>query len=184
MAIRLLLVAHGATSGTRAMIFGDRTNLVAPADVSDRPERMASLGCGPEPACAATVGAWGDDFEMLPALRGLDAGCWSGRSLDEVAAADPEGLQAWLTDATAAPHGGESLAALVQRVGDYCDGRRWEPGRHVLVVTPLVARAMAVHALGVPPAAIFRLDLAPLSAIGLSQQTSGWRLQHLGRLSR
>ena len=183
MAIRLLLVAHGATLGTRAMVFGDRTGLAHPADEPASPGRMAGLGCGPEPACTATASRWGR-AEVLSALGGLDTGRWAGRSLDEVAADDPEGLQGWLTDAGAAPHGGESLAALIERVGGYCDGHRWLPGRNVVVVTPLVARAMAVHALGAPAAAIFKLDLPPLAGVGLSRQTSGWRLQQLGGLSR
>ncbi|MGT2529267.1 histidine phosphatase family protein [Streptomyces nojiriensis] len=50
-------------------------------------------------------------------LRGLDAGEWAGRTLDEVAAADPAGVHAWLTDPGYAPPGGESTVALIARVG-------------------------------------------------------------------
>jgi broad specificity phosphatase PhoE len=110
----------------------------------------------------------------------LDFSRWAGRELAEVGQSEPEGLNRWLSDPAAAPHGGESLADLVRRVGALCDGQDWPQGRSALVVTSLVARAAAVHALGVGPAAIFRLDLAPLSRVGVSGQAGSWRLQQLG----
>jgi broad specificity phosphatase PhoE len=85
-----------------------------------------------------------------------------------------------MSDPHAAPHGGESLAELVARVGACCDERDWPPGRSVAVVAPLVARAMAVHALAATPEVIFRVDLAPLGRVGLSRHGRGWRLQQLG----
>jgi broad specificity phosphatase PhoE len=100
--------------------------------------------------------------------------------LAEVAQEDPAGLAAWMSDATAAPHGGESLAALMRRVGAYCDRREWPSGRSVLVVAPLVARALVAHALAAGPEPIFHLDLAPLGRAGLSRQGRRWRLQQLG----
>ncbi|HEX8511297.1 MAG TPA: histidine phosphatase family protein, partial [Propionibacteriaceae bacterium] len=168
-------------SGTRELLFGDRTALAGPVETV-WPDRMASLSSGPEPACIETArhSTREPEPEIVPALAGLDAGTWSGRALDDVAVEDPDGVRAWLTDPTASPHGGESLAALVRRVGGYCDDRDWPHGRNVAVVAPLVAKAMAVHALGASPAVIFRLDLAPLSQVGLSRQSSGWRLGQLG----
>lgn len=176
---RLLLLAHGATPGTRGLVFGDRTELVGPTEVS-WPSRMASLVSGPEPACVSTARASGLEPEIVAALAGPDVGSWSGRSLDDVGAEDPDGLQEWLADPAATPHGGESLSALVRRVGGYCDERHWPGGTSVAVVTPLVARAAAVHALGSPPSVIFRLDVAPLGRVVLSRQSSDWRLHGLG----
>lgn len=74
---------------------------------------------------------------------------------------------------------GEILNQLIERVGAYCDARNWLPGQNLAVVTPLVARAMAVPALEVEASAIFRIDVAPLGRVGLSRQSSSWRLQHL-----
>jgi len=180
VAIRLTLVASAATPGTQKMMFGDRSDLLDRATIVDWPQRMASVSSGPEAACVATARQSGREPDVVTALAGLDAGHWSGRSLDDVAGEDPDGLRAWMSDPTAAPHGGESLAALVERVGRYCDEREWPPGRHVAVVAPLVARAAAVHALGAPAEVIFRLDVAPLGRVGLSRQSSRWRLQQLG----
>jgi hypothetical protein len=42
-------------------------------------------------------------------------------------------------------------------------------GRSVAVVTPLVARAAAVHALGAQPEVIFHLDMAPLGRLLISR---------------
>lgn len=176
---RLLLLAHGVTSGTRALLFGDRTELDREPEVR-WPSRIAGLASGPEPACVATARASGLEPEVTVALAGLDAGRWSGRTLDQVAAEDPDGLRSWLTEPEAAPHGGESLAALIRRVGRYCDERDWPAGTNVAVVTPLVGRAGAVHGLGGRADLVFRIDLAPLGRVELSGSPSHWRLQGLG----
>lgn len=180
MAERLVLVAHGATTGTRELLFGDRTELDDPAAVDPIDARVASWSSGPEPACTATARALGGEPHVLAELVGLDAGDWAGRPFGELLGQDPDGLRTWMSDPYANPHGGESLAALVERVGVFCDHFHWAPGRNVAVVTPLVARAMVVHALGVVPAALFRVDLAPLGQVGLSRQGGRWQLQQLG----
>jgi broad specificity phosphatase PhoE len=192
--VRLLLVAAGATAGTRALSFGDSGHLVQPERVEPLTSRVNGWFCGPEPCCRQTARLLGGapavldseptvgDSEptVLDGLGGPDFSRWAGRELTEVGESEPEELNRWLSDPAAAPHGGESLADLVRRVGAVCDTQDWPQGRSVLVVTPLVARAAAVHALGVGPAAIFRLDLAPLGRVGLSGQARSWRLQQLG----
>jgi len=180
VAQRLILVAHGATAGTRELLFGDRTELADPGGVPPESGRVAAWWSAPEPACRATARALGGRPEELADLSGLDVGSWAHRTLSDVGGADPDALTAWLSDPEAVPHGGESLARLVARVGAACDARRWPDGRNVVVVTPLVARALAAHALGAGPEVIFRIDLAPLGRVGLSRAGAGWRLQQLG----
>lgn len=175
-----MLVAHGATRGTRELLFGDRTELRDPAGVHPMGDRVASWSSGPEPACMATARALGGEPEVWSELTGLDVGGWTGRLLSEVAAEDPAGLQAWMSDPDATPHGGESLTDLVERAGAFCDRHRWAPGGNVAVVAPLVARALVVHALDVGPQALFRVDLAPLGRVGLSRHSGRWQLQQLG----
>jgi broad specificity phosphatase PhoE len=180
VAQRLTLVAHAPTAGTRDLVFGDRTELADANAIAPLTERVVGWGSGPEPACVATARALGAEPEIISGLAGPDLGRWSGRTLQEVGAAEPEALGAWLRDPDVAPHGGESLTELIRRVGACCDGLEWAQGRTVVVVTSLVARAAAVHALGAGPEVIFRMDLAPLGRVGLSRVGQGWRLQQLG----
>lgn len=184
--LRLTVFGHAATVEMQELVFGDLSSVHHPELVPEVAHRVASWSCGPEPACVETGRRLaGEDREgWAPAkvnqLSGLDAGSWAQRSAALVAEEDPAGLRAWLSDPHAVPHGGESLSSLIDRVGRFCDEHPWPPGRSVAVVTPLVARAIAVHALGAAPEVIFRIDVTPLGRVGLSRSGSIWRLQQLG----
>lgn len=181
MGHRLVLVAHAPTQGMRELVFGDRTDLVHPELIDELSRRVMTWSSGPEPACVQTAERLGGGaVEVLDELTGPDLGSWRGRTLTDVADAEPDGLGRWMTDPHAAPHGGESLAELIERLGSYCDAREWPAGRNVAVVAPLVARALVVHALAAPAEVIFRVDLAPLARVGLSRHGATWRLQQLG----
>lgn len=176
MAARVLLVAHAATVGTPVGVFGDRTGLARPEALRPLVGVARGWWCGPEPACLATARGLGGTPEVADALAGPDAGEWAGCSLAEVGARDPDRLHAWLADPDAEPPGGESLSGLIRRVGVWLDSQPWPAGRSVVVVTPLTARALAVHALGAAPAVIYRLDVAPEDRLTLSRSGAVWRL--------
>lgn len=178
MAQRLLVVAHAATPATRALVFGGSGPLVS-AEIKRLSGRVASWLRGPEEACEATAARLGAGAEPVAELRECDFGAWTGKALIEIADADPSGLDSWLHDAAAAPHGGESLAMLINRVGRVLDDHPWPDGRNVAVVTPLVARALVGYALGAAPEAIFHLDIGPLGRASLSRSNSVWRLAKL-----
>jgi len=44
-------------------------------------------------------------------------------------------------------------------------------------VTPLVARALLMHALGAAPAVIFRIDIGPLGRILIARSNRDWRFK-------
>jgi broad specificity phosphatase PhoE len=179
MAERLLAVAYAPTAATRTPTFGGGSGPVV-GDVPALRGRVTHWVRGPEPVAAETaerLGATG--AEVLPELADVDFGTWVGLSLDEVAVRDPQAVRAWLTDPWAGPHGGESLADLIWRVGRAVDQHPWPAGRSVAVVSPLVARALAVHALGALPEVILRIDVAPLGRVLLSRSGDSWRLQGL-----
>jgi broad specificity phosphatase PhoE len=178
VAQRLLIVAHAATPATYALIFGDPGQLLG-GYVPRLSGRVAAWVRGPERACEATVDHLGGMAEPIADLRQCDFATWTGRSLVDVAADDPSGLESWLRDPHATPHGGESLAKLIKRVGRALDDHAWPGGRSVAVVTPLVARALLVHALGATPKVIFRIDIAPLGRALISRSHNAWRLQQL-----
>jgi broad specificity phosphatase PhoE len=175
MAQRLLVVANAATLATRALVFGDSGELPS-GEIRQLSGRTACWVRGPEEACEATAARLGGAAEVIRDLRECDFGAWAGRALIDIASEDPSGLDAWLRDPYAAPHGGESLAQLISRVGRVLDDHRWVDGRSVAVVTALVARALLVHALGAAPGVIFRIDIAPLGRALISRSQQRWRL--------
>ena len=180
-AARLTVLAHPATTAASALVFGDRSPLLQPDRI--RPLRSAVVGwaSGPEPAArqaAALLGAAAATVE--PLLAEAHLGSWAGRSLADVAAADPDGLRAWLQDPEARPHGGETAAELMQRLRTRLD-RAWVPGLHVWVVTPLVARGLVVTALGAPASLLPHVDVAAGGRVQLSLSGARWRLQELVR---
>lgn len=180
MAVRLTFVAHGPTERTRAAVFGDVSDLIAADPVTDdQVRRVRRSVAGAEPACAQTARSWQLSADIEQSLSGPQFGSWQGLALAEVADLDLPGLQAWSADPDAAPHGGESLTELIKRVGDFCDATDWPDGQSLAFVTPLVARAAAVHALGGPPELIFRLDVAPGGRLMISRSGPFWRLQSL-----
>lgn len=183
MAVRLLVLAHAPTERTRDAVFGAGDGLL-PLSAAPDLGRVGRCRCGPERAPRETAAWVGQPADPLPGLAGCDFGTWSGLALADVVGADPAGLDSWLTDPYAAPHGGESLAGLVARVGDAVDSDPWVEGRNLAVVTPLVARALAVHALAAPAEVIFRVDVGPLGLVTLSRSGSAWRLQGLRSLAR
>ena len=177
MARRVVVLAHGRAGAAADPVFGDPGRLVAGTEISPVPGRVLEWLIGPEPACRETAELAGAaDPSTAQGLAGPDLGRWTGRRLSAVAAEDPAGLQAWLSDPTAAPHGGESLADAQVRVGDVVDGRAWPDGRSVVVVSPVVARLLALHAIGGAADLGFRLDVRFGGLFELSRAGRGWRL--------
>ncbi|MES9508302.1 histidine phosphatase family protein [Streptomyces sp. NPDC000609] len=187
MTVHVMLISPALNAALREARFdGDapldaagirRAGAAAPAvPAADRQLR------GPSERCAGTADALGLRAGPEPALGGWDMGRWSGRRLAAVSAAEPEAVSEWLTDPSAAPHGGESLLELCSRA------RRWlaslesvgggREGHRVLgVVEPAVVRAVIVGALALPPEAFWRLDVAPLTLTGLSGRSGRWNLR-------
>jgi broad specificity phosphatase PhoE len=134
----------------------------------------------PSARCRETAAALGLEGVESPELGGLDVGRWRGRTLDAVGAAEPEAVTRWLTDPGSAPHGGESVQALCERVAQWLEEARAVEGRTLAVVEPEVVRAAVTEALGMPVAAFWRLDVPPLTVTELSGRAGRWNLR-LGR---
>ncbi|MXG26856.1 histidine phosphatase family protein [Streptomyces sp. YIM 132580] len=186
MTVRVMLVSPAMNAALRQARFdgdapldraGERSARAAAADVP----RSDAVLSGPSERCLGTAAALGLAARPEPALTGWDLGRWSGRRLDEVGAAEPAAVAAWMGDPSAAPHGGESLRALVERVGGWLDGvLGTEEGGVLAVAEPAVVRAAVVHALALPPETFWRLDVAPLVLTELSGR-SGRVNVRLGR---
>lgn len=133
--------------------------------------------CGPERRCVQTARALGLAPMTDPGLRDQDHGRWRGHELVQVEAAEPEAVHTWLTDPAAAPHGGESLLDLAERVAGWLDTR--PAGRGVAVTHPAVIRAAMVRALGAPPESFWRIDVVPLAQVHLTARHGRWKLRCL-----
>jgi probable phosphoglycerate mutase len=107
---------------------------------------------------ADTVGV---PLAVDPDLVETDFGDWEGLTFGEVLASWPDEMAAWQADASAAPPGGESFAAVAKRVEAALDRLRTErKGQTVVVVshvTPI--KTLVCRALLAPPAAMFRMHL-------------------------
>ncbi len=187
MTARLDLIAHGASLATRAARFPDDEALEASAVValealSGRLRCYGRVVTAPARAARETAAALGLGADVEPALRDCDYGRWRGLALGDVAAREPGGFAAWLGDPAAAPHCGESLAALILRVRAWLAESLARDGATLAITHASVVRAAIVSALGASSSAFWRIDVPPLSLARLSGCDGRWNLVALGAL--
>jgi broad specificity phosphatase PhoE len=176
--VRLIFVSHAATAATVRAAFPADDPIAT--DLAPGPlARIVLALAGPEVRCVQTGRLFGLEASVDPALRDCDYGRWAGRSLDEINVTDPEGVRQWLTDPRSAPHGGESLAALLVRAGSWLDGTAFPAGRVAVFTHPAVVRAVVAHALTAGPHALWRIDIPPLARATLSGGAGRWTLKEL-----
>ncbi|MGW2637059.1 histidine phosphatase family protein [Streptomyces sp. NPDC001348] len=181
MTIRLTLVCGHTVNGTTDEVFGHGALLdgdlrEAGVGWSATPSRSSAVR-SPSPCCAMTASALGLGNTVDPALRDIDYGSWRGRTAAEVAAADPHGFSAWLTDPDAAPHGGESVRQLCHRAAHWLNSLTHQTGSAVAVAEPAVVRALLVHALSAPARAFWRTEVPPLYIFSLTWRDGAWSVR-------
>jgi broad specificity phosphatase PhoE len=179
---RVTLVAAAPSRGGGPACFpDDGGNAAIGAD--DVPGVRAAIGeshiawRGPERRVVATAAALGIDATPSPELAGWSAGEWSGRPVERVARDEPESFVRWRTDPDFAPRDGESLVALVRRVGAWLDA--CDDGRIVVVADATVVRSAVVHALAAPIETSWHVDVAPLTVARVQRADGAWRLRAL-----
>jgi broad specificity phosphatase PhoE len=187
MAARLDLLAHGASEAARAARFPDDEALEASAAqalqaLRSRVRPYVQALTAPARAARETAAALGLNAEVEPALRDCDYGRWRGLASKDVAERERDAFAAWLGDPIAAPHGGESIAALIERIGAWLTQSLKREGATLAVTHASVVRAAIVNALGAGPSAFARIDVAPLSLARLSGHAGRWNLVALGPL--
>lgn len=178
--VRLTLVSHAMTDAMAAGRF--------PAD-----EPLNTAGCrqidavgtlnvgadtrqfsGPERRGRQTAQLLGLQASTEPQLADLDCGSWRGQTLGTV---DPTDLRRWLTEPTSAPHGGESVADLIDRVSGWLDSSAATTLPTVAVTHPAVIRAAILAALDIPAKSFWRIDIAPLSRTVMHFRNDRWTLR-------
>jgi broad specificity phosphatase PhoE len=179
---RLTLIRHAPSAATRRSAFPldeppDARGLDEARGLASRLGRFDAAWSGPGVRARETAEALGLDATVAPELDECDFGAWRGRTLAELHAEDPAAVAAWMEDPAAAPHGGESLLALLERVGGWLSARAGDGSRTVAVTHAGVIRAAVVCALDAPPLAFWRLDVAPLSRTVLHAHEGRWTVR-------
>ena len=176
--VRLTLVSHAMTDAMAAGRFptDEPLNSVGHRQV----DASIELGvterayCGPEKRSRQTAELLGLQASIDTRLADLDCGRWRGDVLGRV---DPADLAIWLTDPTRAPHGGESVVDLIERVRGWMDSVTADRARLVAVTHPSVIRAAIVIALDAPPKSFWRIDIAPASRTVMHFRGHAWSLR-------
>ncbi len=177
LATRLTLICHAATPLQKQGRFPDDEAVAmdwqgAALSLADRYKPNRRLLCGPQARTRQTAGLFGDDSVIEPALRDADLGRWKGQAIAQL---DSDLLNAWLTDSTSAPHGGESVQQVCARVGQWMTSLESQPGHIVAITHPFVIRAAMLHVMQFPVSMFYLIDVEPLSVTEL-------RFNHVWRL--
>jgi broad specificity phosphatase PhoE len=186
MPARITLLCHGRST-TRPSAFAADEPLA-----KGEAERIASLASAltgiarvlssPAKVARQTADALSPTSTIDIALADLDLGHWRGRSISEVEASEPEALATWMADTDFAGHGGESRAALVQRVSSWLEERRSADGHTVAVTHPVVIQSAMLAILGAPVSAFRNIDVPPLQALDIRSDGRRWAIRSFGRL--
>ena len=184
MAGRLILIAHAETDATRRAAFpldeplSDRGHVAAERYAAALPHADKTLR-SPAAAAADTAAAFKVEAAIEPMLADFDCGRWRGRTLSEVANAEPESLGAWLTDPAFAGHGGSSIGALLARVEAWLEAQCGERGVTLAITHATVVRCAVLAVLRAPATGFWRLDVGPLTRVELSSDGRRWALRQI-----
>lgn len=187
MTNRLKLLCHAPTSAIRIAAFPadepvDSQGLQKLASFSGRLGHVDRCWTSPALRAGQTAAVLHLDATTEPLLRDCDYGTWTGRTLEDVQAHEPEAVAEWLGNPEAAPHGGESIVDLLNRAAAWLDVQSQAEGKVVAVTHAAVIRAIVLHAIKATPLSFWRIDIAPLSVTTLSGNQGRWSLASIGML--
>jgi broad specificity phosphatase PhoE len=178
-ATRLTLICHARTVAQKLARFP----LDEPLEMDWQALRLSRckqfkgvprLVCGPELRTRQTAELFSSEPEIVDALKDCDFGRWGGERIGDLQKSDPGALEHWLGDPASAPHGGESLVQLGERVGAWLTALQSTPGHIVAITHPFVIRAALTHVLQGASSSL--IDVEPLSAVELRFH-GRWRLR-------
>ena len=188
MAPRVTLICHATTRALRAATFGgddpiDDIGRTKAQRLAGRLHRADRYLTSPALRARETAAALGLTATVDERLRDCDFGRWTGRKFTQVLVREPMKLASWMSNPSSAPHGGESIEQLMERVTAWMR----EPGRdkiHTLAVTHAsVIRAAIVYAIGAQLQCFWRIDVVPLSLTDLRTNGRRWVLRSMGPIA-
>lgn len=182
---RIILVAHATTRALRAATFGGDDSL---DDVGRRSaEALAgSLGAvdhawtSPALRARETAAALGLTPHVDDRLRDCDFGRWTGLKFQQLLLKEPRKLMSWIKNPSSAPHGGETIPQVMDRVSSWINDRLRDKGLTVAVTHASVIRAAIVHVIEAQLPSFWRIDVVPLSATDLRTNGRRWVLRSMG----
>lgn len=180
---RITLLCHGATEASKNSRFPSDEQLLegefaTAARIAESMAKAGTVFTAPELRARQSAALYCDAV-IEPALRDIDHGLWTGRSLMEIHEAEPEALVAWLSSPEAAPHRGESIADAIGRIGAWLETRLSSGGRTLVVTHPPIARAAIVAVLDAPAKSFWKVDVAPWTMVELTSDGRRWALRSI-----
>lgn len=182
MLTRLTFLCHGATDANRQARFPldealeDKAMTQARALAPGMP-RADRIYTSPALRARQTADALKLDADVAPALADCDYGRWAGQPIMALQESEPEALSAWLTDTDAAPHGGESIRALRDRVAPWMQAHAALGGHTIAISHAPTIRVAVLIALGAPLSSFWHIDVEPLSVIRMTGNGARWSLR-------
>jgi broad specificity phosphatase PhoE len=184
LSVRIDWLCHAPTRAMREAAFPtiderpDEAGLRKAQALAGAFDRYDTVVSSPAAAARDTARAIGVDFTDQPLIRDIDHGRWSGKSMIELHATDPDRLAAWMADTSQATPDGEPLADVVARAGEWMDAQVRTSGRILAITHPTVIRAALSIVLQCPVESVFNIDIVPLTRTTISF-SGKWRLQAL-----
>lgn len=179
----MTFICHGSTIATRKAAFPldeplESSALAAAATLSARLQRPAGGQAltGPSLRCRQTAELLELSATVDVGLADWNLGSWAGQTLAELSAEAPDEIQAWITDPSAQPPGGEPLTSLIERVGRWLDMAEPRPSRILAVTHPAVIRSAIVHTLQTPADSFWRINVSPLTVVEVRGRPGRWSL--------
>ena len=188
MAPRVTFICHASTRALRAATFGgddpiDDVGRAKAERLAGRLRRADRYLTSPALRARQTAAALGLTATVDERLRDCDFGRWTGRKFTQVLVREPMKLATWMSNPSSAPHGGESIAQLMERVAAWMR----EPGRekvHTVAVTHAsIIRAAIVYVIGAQLQSFWRIDVTPLSLTDLRTNGRRWVLRSMGPMA-
>jgi probable phosphoglycerate mutase len=194
---RLFLIRHGETLANREFRYiGARDDVLSETGVRQVEQLATALASLPIAAvysspllrAHATATAIADQFQLevriARELRESEFGTWEGLSRAEILSRGLEEAQllhAWEQDPTVAPPGGESFAAVQQRVHTYVEQLAYtHAGQSIALVSHVgPIKMLLATALEAPATASFRVFLDPATISVIDWQPGGHALVRL-----
>lgn len=181
---QLTLISHASTRAVRSAAFPldesiDQAGSREAAQLAKTFRPFAAAWSSPLKRAIETAEALNLVVKLEPSLTDIDLGRWAGRRLDEVEVEEPKEVARWLSDPIFAPHGGESIMQLIERVSAWLVSASANRGRNAAVTHPAVIRAAIVSALGAGANSFWRIDVAPLTVVELSSNGERWALRSI-----